>query len=101
VAERFPIDTDVPLLSPDHPVDAFEQSGLARAIVPKKPNNLTAPHFTIDAFEHRNARISGLDAHHFHPIINGSRKSLWLKGFAMIEMGPYHRFYRPRMRIFC
>ncbi|MBP6726049.1 MAG: hypothetical protein KA132_02380, partial [Thauera sp.] len=29
-----------------------------------------------------------------HSIINETRKSAWLKGFAMIEIGPYRRFYR-------
>lgn len=31
---------------------------------------------------------------HSHSIINRSRKPAWLKGFAMIDMGPYRRFYR-------
>lgn len=31
---------------------------------------------------------------HSHPIISRSRKPAWLKGFAMIDMGPYSRFYR-------
>lgn len=31
---------------------------------------------------------------HSHSVINESRKSAWLKGFAMIEMGPYRRLYR-------
>jgi hypothetical protein len=29
-----------------------------------------------------------------HTIINRSRKPAWLKGFAMINMGHYRRFYR-------
>jgi len=29
-----------------------------------------------------------------HSIINRSRKPAWLKGFAMIDMGLYRRFYR-------
>jgi hypothetical protein len=31
---------------------------------------------------------------HSHSIINRSRKPAWLKGFAMIDMGHYRRFYR-------
>lgn len=31
---------------------------------------------------------------HSHSIINGSRKSAWLKGLAVIDMGLYRRFYR-------
>ncbi|WP_156880399.1 hypothetical protein [Thermomonas fusca] len=31
---------------------------------------------------------------HSHSIINRSRKPAWLKGFAMIDMGLYRRFYR-------
>lgn len=31
---------------------------------------------------------------HSHSIINRSRKPAWLKGFAMINMGHYRRFYR-------
>ena len=29
-----------------------------------------------------------------HSVINETRKSAWLKGFAVIEMGHYRRFYR-------
>lgn len=35
-----------------------------------------------------------------HSIINDSRKSLWLKGFAMIEMGLYRRLYRQQRTSF-
>ncbi|WP_294636849.1 hypothetical protein [uncultured Aquabacterium sp.] len=37
---------------------------------------------------------SELRVDHSHSVINESRKSAWLKGFAMIEMGPYRRLYR-------
>jgi len=33
---------------------------------------------------------------HSHSIINGSRKSAWLKGLAVIDMGLYRRFYRQK-----
>jgi len=43
--------------------------------------------------------VEGLDdpgalSIHSHSIINRSRKPAWLKGFAMINMGHYRRFYR-------
>ena len=31
---------------------------------------------------------------HSHSIINKPRKSAWLKGLALIDIGPYRRFYR-------
>ncbi|WP_238865903.1 hypothetical protein [Achromobacter xylosoxidans] len=33
---------------------------------------------------------------HSHSIINKSLKPTWLKGFAVIDMGPYRRFYRQK-----
>jgi hypothetical protein len=37
---------------------------------------------------------------HSHSIINNSRKSAWLKGFALIDIGRYRRFYRQKNRSF-
>jgi len=37
---------------------------------------------------------------HSHSIINETRKSTWLKGFAVINMGLYRRFYRQKRTSF-
>ena len=35
-----------------------------------------------------------ITVHYSHSVINETRKSVWLKGFSVIEMWPYRRFYR-------
>lgn len=42
----------------------------------------------------------GKIADHSHSIINEARKSTWLKGFAVIDMGLYRRFYRQENMLF-
>ena len=37
---------------------------------------------------------------HSHSIINKTPKPAWLKGMAVIDMGPYRRFYRQKRRSF-
>jgi hypothetical protein len=38
--------------------------------------------------------VAAIGPAHSHSIINKSRKPAWLKGFAMIDIGHYRRFYR-------
>lgn len=56
-----------------------------------------------DVFSYKSTRYDGFriagdsprrTSIHSHSVINETRKSAWLKGFAMIEIGPYRRFYR-------
>ena len=51
---------------------------------------------------HRNRLIlRGISrTHHSHSIINEARKSTWLKGFPVIDMGLYRRFYRQENVLF-
>ncbi len=42
----------------------------------------------------------GSSLNHSHSIINRSRKPAWLKGFAVIDMGLYRRFYRHKRTSF-
>jgi len=64
---------------------------------PGNPSRRTA---ASDAARNKGAERRPCCSIHSHSIINSSRKSAWLKGFALIDIGRYRRFYRQKNRSF-